>query len=156
GIEIGSPVPTLANRAESLSPDEREEYEAAIYMYGYAYHRNMCNFAHHFYRSRIESDRTTIACRRLFFDAETEYLKGNLRRSRLTFEKPGALAAWRDKVLLGVTRTPDGLLTPLADPAARLEHRMFREDQGAQEYTYEEQLRYLQVLNEQYGIEIKR
>ena len=71
-------------------------------------------------------------------------------------EKPGAFTAWRDNVLLAVTRTPDGRLEPKGDPAQRLAHRMFREDQATQEFNYETQLRYLQIINEGYGVKIKK
>ena len=155
GVEVGGQLPPPAGGEDSLSGDRKRQYDAARYMFEYKFYRDLSNFPHHYYRSKIESDKTTVAARKLFYQAETAYLRGDLVKARATYEKPAALAAWRDQVLLGCERNEKGLLVPKpgADP---IEHRVFREDSLTQEYAYESQLRYLQFFTEQYGTQIQK
>ncbi len=180
GVVVGSQLPPPSEGEDALTGDRKRRYEAAKYMFEYKFYRDLSNFAHHHNRAKIELEKTTIAVRKLFFEAETAYLRGDLVKARATYEaKPGAnaagliagggdalairaayansgaIAVWRDEVLLGCIRDANGRLIPKPGVNAA-EHRRFREHHTAQEYAYETQLRYLQFFNEQYGTQIKK
>jgi hypothetical protein len=155
GVAVGSQLPQPPGGKESLTGEKRKQYEAAEYMFEYKFYRDLSNFAHHLNRPIIEKQLTTIAARKLFFMAETSYLRGDLVKAREIYERPAAIAAWRDEVLLGCVRDAQGRLLPKSGEIPA-EHRIFREHLITQEYTYETQLRYLQFYNEQYGSRIKQ
>jgi hypothetical protein len=152
-VPVGSQLPPPPGGEESLSGEELKQYKAAQYLFEYKFYRDLSNFAHHQNRPKIEQQRTTIAARKLFFQAETAYLEGDLVKAQRTYEEPAAIAAWRDTVLLGGERDAQGVLRPKRDANAT-DHRLFREDSFAQEYTFETQLRYMQFFSEQNGAQL--
>jgi hypothetical protein len=156
GIAVGTQLPPPPGGVESLKGDEKRYFEAARYMFEYKFYRDLSNFAHHYYRAKVESEKATIAARKLFYQAETAYLKGNLREAREIYERPAAIDAWRDDVLLGGERDPKTHTLHPRQGVKPIVHRVFREDMSAQEYAYETQLRYLQFFNEQFGVQIKK
>jgi hypothetical protein len=155
GVDVGSQLPPPKEGVENLAGERKKQYEAAKYLFEYKFYRELSNFPHHHNRSKIEADRTTVACRKLFHEAESSYFRGDLVKARETYERPEALAAWRDEVLLGCVHDDKGRLVPRPG-AVPAEHRLFREDRFIEEYTYETQLRYLMFYNEQFGTQIKK
>lgn len=132
----------LENYISSLPEDERPEYEAARFMYEYNFYRKLSNFHHHFIRSQTESKPETVRARQLLFDAETLRLQASFSEALKAYWNPlkpkeSGLIAWRDVLLA------DG-------------NKDFREDRGIQEHTAEFQLKYLDLVNEYRGQDLKR
>ena len=180
GVEVGKQLPKPGEKDDVSTGDRKRQYDAAKYMFELKFYRDLSNFPHHYYRAKIESLEKAIAARKLFHQAETAYIRGNLVKARETYEETGALTAWRDEVLLGYVRIdlidcagmlggalaskqvlPGNLRNALVqllprpgmDPTA---HRFYREDQNGQEFAYETQIRYLQFFTEQYGVRMQK
>jgi hypothetical protein len=79
-----------------------------------------------------------VAARKLFHRAEQLRLTADLAEAAAVYEQPEAMPAWRDKVLL-----PNG-------------HADFRNDAFIQEQTYELQLKYLELVNDQMKLRLTR
>lgn len=126
---------------QNLPDEERELFKAAKYMYEYEYYRRMSNFAPHYIRALVEREKSTITARRHLYHAETLRLEGDPKAALREYTSPGAIPAWRDAVL-----SVNDLRV----------HKDYREEQGIQEQTFEIQLRYLELINDEYGKEIKR
>jgi len=126
---------------ELLSPAERELYKAARYLYEYTFYRQLTNFAHHIMRVHVEAEEKTVTSRRLMYLAETYRLQGSPELALQAFNDPNAIPAWRDEVL------------SVQDPN---KHKEFRHDSFIQEQTFEVQLKYLDVINDLYGRQLKR
>jgi hypothetical protein len=152
GYAVGTqkPVPI---EGEGLTGEARKQFEAAGFMFEYKFYRDLSNFPHHYYRSKVEMQPTTVLARKQFYAAETAYQRGDAVRARGIYERPGAIATWRDVVLLGGARDGNGKKIMELDP---IDHRVYREDLLIQEYTYETQLRYISFFNEQYGSRVKQ
>jgi hypothetical protein len=130
GIKAGAPVPPL--RPESI--DERglkPKFEAYVVLMRYLSDRQMSNFGHHYERARVEAEPKTVTARKLFHRAEALRLTADLGEAIAIYEKPEAIKAWRDDVLLG--------------PG----HKDFRRDDLIQEQSYEIEMKYLELVNEQ-------
>ncbi len=140
----------LETYIRSLPRDEIPLYEAARYIYEYNFYRTLSNFPHHYQRAQVEAESQTVEARRKLYQAETYRLQGSPERALRAYYDPSdpsnktdknALIAWRDDVLS--VSNPD-------------KHREFREDNYIQEQTFEWQLKYLDLVNEQYGRRIKQ
>jgi hypothetical protein len=139
----------LRDHIRSLPEDERPYYEAARYLYEYDFYRRLSNFPHHYQRAQVEAERDTVTARRKLYQAETYRLQGSPERALKAYYEPkddkgperGAIVDWRDKVL------------SVQDPS---KHREYREDSYIQEQTFEVQLKYLDLVNEQYGRRMKQ
>jgi hypothetical protein len=119
GLTPGSPLPPA--REEDLKEEDRENYRAARYMFEYQFYRNVTNFPHHYFRSKVEALPETVKARRCFYDAVTLQLKGSPLRARKKYEEPSGLKAWRELLL---------------------KNKEFRRDSFIQEQTCEIQMRY--------------
>jgi hypothetical protein len=154
GYAVGTQKPVPAE-GEHLTGELKKQFDAAGFLFEYTFYRNLSNFPHHFYRSRVEAHKTTVLARKMFYAAETAYQRGDAVRARAIYERPGAIATWRDVVLLGGVRDAAGRVVQTMGLDA-VDHRTFREDLLIQEYTFETQLRYILFFNEQYGSRVKQ
>jgi hypothetical protein len=154
GYALGTQKP-VPEEGEKLTGEQRKQFDAACFMFEYKFYRDLSNFPHHFYRSNVEQHRITVLARKQFYAAETLYQLGEAVEARRILERPGAIATWRDMVLLGMKRPDErGDLQSMGlDPIV---HRVYREDLLIQEYTYETQLRYNLFFNEQYSSRLKQ
>ncbi len=121
-----SPVPSL--REEELDAETRAEFFAWQFMKWYDFYRQVSHFAHHYNRAFVEAKEETVHARKLFFEAETLRLRNRTIRALEKYEDPGALRAWRDKVLL--------------------KNKDFRRDSLIQEQTCEIQMKYVDLYTE--------
>jgi len=126
---------------DSLPENERKLYTAARFVYEYEFYRRLTNFPHHYLRPLVEAETDTVVARRLLFQAEAYRLQASYVEALDTYNNPKALDAWLDKVL------------SVKDLS---KHKDFREDQFIQEQTVEIQLRYMDLLNDQYGKRLKQ
>ncbi len=130
------------------SAEVGEQYEAYHVMVNFKSNLLMTNFAHHYHRARVEAEPTTVMARKLFNRAEARRLTADLGDAVKIYEgdpedkteegRLGAIRIWRDKVLLA-----DG-------------HKDFRRDDFVQEETYEVELKYLELVNEQLKLRLTR
>jgi hypothetical protein len=128
-IPAGVVPPQL--REESLPPEDREGLRAIRWLHEYDGNRFMTNFPHHYTRTVVESREDTLRARKLFYQADTYRLGGSPKRALDLYDDPGAIRAWRDKVLMS--------------------NQDFRRDPIMQEQTLLIQLRYLNLLNDWHG-----
>jgi hypothetical protein len=117
-------------RDVELSPEEREAFEAARYLWEYNFYRSQSNFPHFYVTSKVEKEERTVKARKRFHEAEDLRLAGSPDRALAAFEQPDAVAAWR-KILL--------------------DNQDFRKDSAIQEQTGEYQYRYLNLFNDLVG-----
>jgi hypothetical protein len=117
-------------RVEDLSPEEREEFEAARYLWEYHFYRSQSNFPHFYNTARVEAEERTVKARKKFYDAEELRLGGSSDRALEEFQKPEGLPTWRT-----ILR----------------ENKDFRNDTSIQEDTAEFQFKYLDLFNELFG-----
>ncbi len=129
----------LESFIRSLPADEQPLYKAARFMYDYDFYRRLANFQSHYQRAIVEAEPETIAARKKLYEAETYRLRGSPGRALDAYKE--GIAAWRDQVLS--VKQPD-------------KHREYREDNFIQESTFEIQLKYLDLVNEQYGRRLKQ
>ncbi|MSR32079.1 MAG: hypothetical protein EXR99_11285 [Gemmataceae bacterium] len=141
----GDMVPDL--REESMEPSLREKYHAAKFIKELEVYRQMSNFLHHYNRSRAEANPVAVNCKKLFFNAETERLTDNPRAALEIYRKKECIQDWKDKVLLTSKRVGDKDLRVLTD---------YGKDSFSQEYTFEVQLKYLNLFDREEGQLIKQ
>ncbi|NDH06216.1 hypothetical protein EBX93_09855 [bacterium] len=137
--------PTL--REDRMTPEEKERYQAAWFMKELDVYRNMSNFMHHYVRARAEAQPSTMNCRKLFFEAETERLHDNPRAALEIYRKKESMSDWKEKVLLTTKRVGDKDLRVLTE---------FGKDPSTQESSYEVQFRYLNLFDREEGQLIKQ
>jgi hypothetical protein len=167
GMPPRSLPPTLDT--SQMAPQEKEEYEAAQFLFEYDFYRRVSNFAHHHNRCLVERRPETVATRKLFALAERQYLAG----------KPHAqvLAIYTDEIT-PERAVKDRTLEPLVavDPEAPegpggkkkylnllrawrflvlARNKEFRRDPYIQEQTAEYQTNYLWVDNRVNGAALK-
>lgn len=140
GIQVGTNPPTL--REEDLSPEEKLEYDAAKYMFEYDFYRRVSNFPHHLNRSFVEQREETVACRKLFFQAEQLDMAGSPRPALDLYRTPidgdkdprvAGVEAWRGKKLSPLEAWRDLVL---------LKNKEFRRDSFNQEQAAEYEIRF--------------
>ncbi len=119
----------------TLSQQERDRYQAARFLQEYNIYRRMSNFPHHLMRSRVEAEPDTVLARRRLFEADSYRLQASYDRALATYHRPDAIALWI-KVL---NKNPE-----------------YRDDKFIQESTFEIQLRYLDLINKEWGWRLKR
>jgi hypothetical protein len=137
GIQMGAAIPLLP--PESITKNGLEEkLKAYVILRQYQSDRQTSNFPHHYERARVESEPETVLARKLFHHAEALRLTADLGEAIAVYERPEAIKAWRDKVLLA--------------PG----HKEFRRDDLIQEQTYEIELKYLELVNEQLKLRMTR
>ena len=123
------------------TPEQREEYTAARFMYEYKFYRELSNFPQHLSKSEVEAEKETVDTRRLIYDAETARLNGDALEALRIYNRPDCLKAWRDNVL------------SVPNPSR---HREYRDNEWNQETTFEIQLKYLELINKFEGREAKQ
>jgi hypothetical protein len=134
----GSPPPL---QEEKLSPQEREEYRAAIYRYELKFYRQVSNFLHHYNRCQMEAMEETVAARKLLHEAEYLNLTRGRDRALEVYDTPRKIDAgprWKETALSPLQAWRDLILAT---------NEKFRRDSFIQEQTAEYQLRYLSVFN---------
>jgi hypothetical protein len=141
-ILIGTPVPS-GWEPQGMAPTDQPLLDAFRVVTGYQSYRSMSNFAHHYQRARVEAEAETVNARKLFHRAEALRLTADLGEALAVYEgkpeegRPGAITLWK-KVLL-----KDG-------------HRDFRRDDFIMEQTYETEIKYLELVNEQLKLRLTR
>ena len=133
-------IPTL--RDDRMSPEEKARYQAAMFLKELDIYRQMSNFMHHYNRARAEAQPTTVTCRKLFFEAETERLRDNPRNALEIYRRKDCMETWKEKVLLTTKRVGEKDLRVLTD---------FGRDNTTQESTYEVQFRYMNLFDREEG-----
>jgi hypothetical protein len=131
------------------SEEERKGYEAARFMFEYEFYRNLGNFPHHLNRAMVEQREETVACRKLFYQAEMLDMSGSPRPAldlyRTPREEPG-VEEWRGKKLSPLEAWRDLVLQ---------KNKEFRRDTFIQEQSAEYEIRYLRLLNRFEGRKLK-
>jgi hypothetical protein len=154
----GAPPPL---RQEDLrTREERDQYEAAQFLFEYTFYRNVSNFPHHWNRALVEALPETIACRKYFFKADQAYLRGERAEALDLYSPPKGVAdpAWGSYMIrdpkTGERRPP----TPLEAwrDLVLLKNKDYRRDSFTQETSAEVQIRYLRVFNAQKGKGLKK
>jgi hypothetical protein len=142
----GSPPPF---REEDMNREEREEFLAAKFMFEYDFYRRVSNFPHHYNRSMMEQREETVACRKLFYQAEQLDLAGSpqpaLDLYRTPIEVP-SVEGWRGRKLSPLDAWRELVL---------MKNKEFRRDSFAQEQSAEYELRYLRLHNRFDGRKLK-
>jgi hypothetical protein len=144
GLGPYAPIPKL--RADELSPEEKEEYEAAKWMHEYNAYRQVSNFAHQLVRCTVEATAEAVACRKLFYKAEKQNLEFNLARALDEYRTPVELPAWSGRKLSPLDAWRELVL---------LKNKDYRRDSFLQENTAEIQVHYLLLLNRLDGKKLK-
>ncbi|MFO0930176.1 MAG: hypothetical protein U0736_24650 [Gemmataceae bacterium] len=144
GLQVGSSVPDQAE--ELLSPEEREEYRAAKFMFEYSFYRGVSNFPHHYNRALVEQKPETVTCRRAFFQAAQLDLAGSPRAALDLYRTPIEAKAWPGKRLSPLDAWKELVLFP---------NKEYRRDNTNQEQTAEIQIRYLRLYNRFDGRRLK-
>jgi hypothetical protein len=137
GIKPDSSPPKL--REDAMSPSEKEEYEAARFIFEYNFYRQVSNFHHHYIRCFVESNPETVAARKLLFKAERLNLSGSPDQALDVYQTAVEVPAWRGRKL-----TP---LEAWRDLVLLRNNKDFRRDSFTQEQSAEYQIRYLLVYN---------
>ncbi|MFO0843552.1 MAG: hypothetical protein U0797_14305 [Gemmataceae bacterium] len=131
------------------SPEEKQEWDAARFMFEYEFYRNLSNFPHHLNRAMVEQREETVACRKLFYQAEMLDMSGSPRPAldlyRTPREEP-SIEEWRGKKLSPLEAWRDLVL---------LKNKDFRRDTFIQEQTAEYEIRYLRLVNRFDGRKLK-
>jgi hypothetical protein len=95
----------------------------------------MTNFAHHYYKADAERDPQAVQARKLVFEAEYQRAKlAEYEKAIETYQK--AFDLWKDLL-------------------SRERYRDFRNDSSTQEEIWEAQYRYLQLVREQHGVQLR-
>jgi hypothetical protein len=92
GMNVGAAPPRL--NADELSPSEKAEYEAAQFVFEYQFYRSLSNYPHHLIVARVEAKPETVACRKLFYQAEYLHLKRSPSAALEVYRNPVNLPAW--------------------------------------------------------------
>jgi hypothetical protein len=132
------PAPGGAPWPIAYPPDVQPYYDAYRTVTSRQTNLSMTNFNHHYQRARVEAEAETVTARKLFHEAEAKRLTADLIQARAIYEQPEAMQAWKNKVLLA--------------PG----HKEFRRDDEIQEQTYEVELKYLELVNEQLKSDLTR
>jgi hypothetical protein len=119
-------------REEDISPELRAGWRAHEWLTEYDYYRQLSNFAHFYFTSMVEARPETAQARKNFFEAER--LRLQARRAEALKKYEEALPIW--KRLLE-------------------ENVEFQRDDLIQEESYETQVKYLQLVKDVHGREIK-
>lgn len=136
-----------------MSASDREEYQAAKYMFEYNFYRQVSHFAHHLNRSFVESKPVTVACRKLFSRADQLNLAGETVAALNTYRRPIKHPAWADSGEMSPLEAWRELVLGTKEGKGNLE---FRRDYSNQETSAEIQIRYMTLLNRQDGRVLKR
>ena len=92
GMPLGSAPPPV--RLEEMTKAERDQHEAAQFVFEYQFYRNVSNFPHHVVVAQVESNRETVACRKMFYKAERLNLTGSPRAALEAYQSPVDLPSW--------------------------------------------------------------
>ncbi len=144
GLTPYAPVPKL--REAELSPEEKEEYEAARWMFEYNAYRQVSNFAHQFVRATVEALPETVACRKMFYKAEKQNLEYNLAQALAEYRTPVELPAGSGRKLSPLDAWRELVL---------LKNKDYRRDNFLQENTAEIQVHYILLFNKLDGKKLK-
>lgn len=145
----GNGMPPPMRDEEFKTEEERKDYEAARFMFEYEFYRNLSNFPHHLNRALVEQREETVACRKLFYQAEMLDMSGSPRPAldlyRTPREEP-TVEEWRGKKLSPLEAWRDLVLQ---------KNKEFRRDTFIQEQSAEYEIRYLRLLNRFDGRKVK-
>jgi hypothetical protein len=141
GIEVGAPPPQLDT--SRLDARGKDELRAARVLYEYNFYRGVTNFHHHYNRALVEAKPETVACRKLFAQADLYRVNGDVMEALRTYKTPIAqdpkkVPLWSDRKLNPMEAWRELVL---------LKNDEFRRDNLAQETSAEVQTRYLQLWN---------
>lgn len=126
----GSTIPTL--REETLDAETKEQMFAWMFLRELNQYEHLCNFEYHYNRALVEKEPETLQCRKTFFEAlDALRLYNDEPEALAKYQSPTGMNAWRDKVLLT--------------------NKVFRRDSLIQEYTYEIELRYIDLYARLHG-----
>jgi hypothetical protein len=126
GLNVASVPPPL--RDEALDAETREQLFSFLFMRELRQYLQLCNFDFHYNHALIESEPDTLKCRKTIFEAYDDLRMHNDELGALQkLQEPTGLVGWRDKVLM--------------------RNRAFRRDSLVQEYTFELQLRYINLYS---------
>ena len=129
-----SMMPSL--REEELDAETREQAFAWQFLRELRQSAQVCNFEFHYNRAIVESRLDTLLARKTFFEAiDALRLRNDELGALAKLREPIGMKAWRDKVLLT--------------------NKVFRRDSLVQEYTYEIQLRYVDLFSRLSGPSFK-
>lgn len=139
-IPVGGMPPPL--REDAMDAQERNEFEAAKFMFEYDFYRRVSNFPHHHTRTMVEAREETVACRKLLYQANQLETSGtpNPPQALATYRQPievASVEAWRGKQLTPLEAWRELVLKKNKD---------FRRDTFAQEQSAEYELRYLRLF----------
>ncbi|MFM7150004.1 MAG: hypothetical protein ACKO23_09190, partial [Gemmataceae bacterium] len=137
-------------REEDLSPEDRKMYQAARFMFEYDFYRRVSNFGHHYSRAMVEQMDETIACRKLFYQAEQFENQASPQRALRLYQtkiKVPNVDAWRDREMTPIEAFRDLVL---------MKNKEFRRDNNTQEQVAEIDIRYQRLLNRTLGADLKR
>jgi hypothetical protein len=81
---------------DGMSAEEREEYRAARWMFEYRFYRQVSNFPHHLIRTTVDANPETVACRKLFYQADKLNLDGFPERALELYRTPLKLPVWQN------------------------------------------------------------
>lgn len=143
-LEVGQNPPEM--REEDMTPEQREEYRAAKYLFEYNFYRQVSNFAHHYNRALVEKELEAVTCRRFFYDAIQLDLSGSPRPALDLYRTPVENRAWPGKKLSPLEAWRDLVL---------LRNKEYRRDNSNQEQNAEIHLRYLRLQNRFDGRRLK-
>jgi hypothetical protein len=126
--------PAFSFRPEALDPALARSLLAHRQLAFRQQNLQMTNFAHHYYRADFERDRQAVQARKLMFEADQLRRAAEPERAIETYQT--AFSLWKD--LLGRDR-----------------YRDFRNDSTIQEDMYETEVRYLSLVREHRGAQLR-
>jgi hypothetical protein len=155
GAEVGAlPPPLDESRLDPKKTGEQliaeSPHVAARVLYEYNFYRGVSNFAYHYNRAVVEAKPETVACRKLFSDADWARVNGRPLDALEIYQKPVSrekIPAWGDRKFTPLEAWRELVL---------LKNDAFRRDQLNQEGAAELQIRYLQLYNRYPGKELKK
>jgi hypothetical protein len=125
--------PVELTSEDQRDPDMLASYKAYDTLFWYEHYRAMTNFPHFYFVSQVEQDPKAVQARKDFFTADQLRKSGEREAAMDVYRR--AMPEWRDLLLA---------------------HREFRRDDNVQEDTYEVELRYLGLVRELMGRDLRR
>jgi hypothetical protein len=138
-VPMGAPpLPLDAAREQSRTEEERDRMKksghAFLFLQWYNRYRTLTNFEHHYLRSGVEMEEKTVAARKAFFEARALNRQGKRLEAIEKYEAPEALPYWRELLV----------------------DEKFGNDTDVEDYSYVVQLRYLRILQDTRGRDLKQ
>jgi hypothetical protein len=121
-------------RSDADKERMKESFDAYRYMYAFHHYVQLTNFPHFYQRAQIEMDEKTVAARKAFFTARRLAHAGKRPEALELYEAPGALPYWR----------------------TLLQNEKFGDDSGIEDEAYVIQNRYLKLVQDTRGGDLKQ